>query len=164
MLAQCCNVIDTGAERYFVDLKILPVKVREKIERTETPTILDSSQNRLNVLGSIHSCVYLSSLVTLEKFIVCNYLAAHYILDRTYMSHNFKAILQAERSIQMTNGSYAKLFSQSQSVAQKISVDESKLSDLDQRELALIQLQISSSAIRVCKQVIVQSIYQVWLL
>ena len=80
------------------------------------------------------------------------------------MNLNVKAILPAEKSVQMNNGSQAKLLIQKQFVARNASVGKPDARINEQGKPRLTHKQRSSSAVRVCKQAIVQAGLQSWIL
>ena len=161
-MAQHCAVLDTGAGRNFIDLSQVPPDIRSRIEPTNSPAVFDANRNPLKVIGSVYLWVALGSYLSREKFVVCNKLAAPYILGCLYLNRNVKSIFPLERLVQMKNGSCARLLTNKQFSRRVPLRDRTSDHGKKSPHSNSTRKQGLSSPVRVCKQILVPAGCQVW--
>lgn len=71
-----------------------------KIKQGPVEDILDDNGRPIHVTGAIELCVQLDTHVNLEELLVCNRLAAPYIIGCCYMDRYVWAIFTLEKRIQ----------------------------------------------------------------
>ena len=71
--------------------------------------ILDETQSKMQVLGSMHLWVLTGTYLCREMFTVCKRIAVPYILGFVYLNRNARAKLPMERLMHMKNRFRARL-------------------------------------------------------
>eukprot|EP00171_Calliarthron_tuberculosum_P023515 IDg23515t1 len=152
-------VLDTGASRNLVRASALPPGWEDLIRLGPTCDIRDANRRPIRVTGMIPLSVHVGTHLVQEDFLVCEKLAAPYILGTPFMDRNVRSIQPPERRIQLTDFSYEPIVRHKLSRGSKRIPRRQDVVDPPDLNIRLPRL---SPKVRVTRSITLKPGYQTW--
>eukprot|EP00171_Calliarthron_tuberculosum_P023134 IDg23134t1 len=150
------TVLDTGAARNFVRTSALSEEMRKTIKDGPPIDVRDANKRLIRIEGVISLSVQVGTMMVQEEFLVCDRLAAPYILGCTFLDRFVTAIFPKDKILLMNDGSSEPIVRRPLKMpppAQKVKPSEPEL-----------KLQRTSPVVRVAEPKVLQPGTQAWIL